>query len=40
VLDAAQSPVLADALERGTGRVSCEPLQLPYLHLSTLVGTA
>jgi hypothetical protein len=40
VLDAAQSPVLADALERGTGRVSCEPMRQPYLHLSTLVGTA
>jgi hypothetical protein len=39
-LDAVQSPVLADALSRGTARVSCEALTMPYLYLSSLVGTA
>ena len=40
VIDSAVSPILADAMERGTGRVECEVLTRPYLHLSTLVGTA
>ena len=40
ILDAAASPVLADALERGTGRIECEVLTQRYLHLSALVGTA
>ena len=40
ILDAASSPVLADALERRTGRVDCEVLTQQYLHLSSLVGTA
>ena len=40
VVDSAMSPVLPDAIERGTGRFECEVLARPYLHLSTLVGTA
>lgn len=40
VIDSAVSPILADAMERGTGRIECEVLRRPYLHLSTLVGTA
>ena len=40
VVDATGSPVLADAVERGTGQVECQILTHPYLHLSTLVGTA
>jgi hypothetical protein len=40
VIDSAISPVLPDAIERGTGRIECEVLARPYLHLSTLVGTA
>ena len=40
VLDAAVSPVLADAINRGTGRVECLALPRAYLHLSPLVGTA
>ncbi len=40
VIDSAMSPVLADAIERGTGRIECEVLARPYMHLSTLVGTA
>jgi hypothetical protein len=40
VIDSAISPILADAMERGTGRIECEVLTRPYLHLSTLVGTA
>jgi hypothetical protein len=40
VLDAAASPVLADALERRVARIDCEVLERPYLHLSSLVGTA
>ncbi|BDC47673.1 hypothetical protein TBR22_A47090 [Luteitalea sp. TBR-22] len=40
VIDSAVSPILADAMERGTGRIECEVLTRPYLHLSTLVGTA
>jgi hypothetical protein len=40
VIDSAVSPILADAMERGTGRVECEVLTRSYLHLSTLVGTA
>jgi hypothetical protein len=40
VLDAASSPVLADALERRVARIDCEVLARPYLHLSSLVGTA
>ena len=40
VIDSAMSPVLPDALERGSGRIECEVLARPYLHLSTLVGTA
>ena len=35
-----QSRVLADALERRTGRIEHQSLPRPYLHLSPLVGTA
>jgi hypothetical protein len=34
------SPVLADALQRQTGRIACDVLGRTYLHLATLVGTA
>jgi hypothetical protein len=40
VIEEARSPVLAMALERRSGRVECEVLPRPYLHLSSLVGTA
>ena len=40
VLDATVSPVLADAVKRGTAQVECHVLTHPYLHLSSLVGTA
>jgi hypothetical protein len=36
----ARSPLLADALERGNGRVECAELSRQYLHLSPLVGVA
>ncbi|MGE4222272.1 MAG: hypothetical protein AB7I23_02960 [Vicinamibacterales bacterium] len=39
-LDTLTSPVLADAVQRGRGRIECHPLPRPYLHLSSLVGTA
>lgn len=39
-LDAAYSPLLADALARGTGRLETYVLPHPYLHLLPLVGTA
>jgi hypothetical protein len=35
VIDSAVSPILADAMDRGTGRIECEVLTRPYLHLST-----
>jgi hypothetical protein len=35
-----QSRVLADALERRSGRIEWQSLPRPYLHLSPLVGTA
>jgi hypothetical protein len=40
VLDAALSPVLADAINRGTGRLDCQVLAHRYLHLLPLVGTS
>lgn len=40
VVSALSSRVLADALERRSGQIECEPLPRPYLHLSPLVGTA
>lgn len=40
VLDAARSPVLADALARGTGRLETYVLPHRYLHLLPFVGTA
>lgn len=40
VLDAALSPVLADAISRGTGQLDCVVLPHRYLHLLPLVGTA
>jgi hypothetical protein len=40
VLDATLSPVLADALGRGTGKLECHVLPHRYLHLLDLVGTA
>jgi len=39
-IDGTVSPVLADAIQRGTGRIECHVLPHPYLHLSSLVGTA
>jgi hypothetical protein len=39
-VDATTSPVLADAIQRGTGRIECRFLPRAYLHLSSLVGTA
>lgn len=39
-IDATVSPVLSDAIKRGTGRVECQILPRRYLHLSPLVGTA
>jgi hypothetical protein len=40
VLDATLSPVLADAIGRGTGLLECHVLPHRYLHLLPLVGTA
>jgi hypothetical protein len=40
VLDAVVSPVLANAVARGTGALECQVLPHPYLHLLPLVGTA
>jgi hypothetical protein len=40
VLDAVRSPILADAVARGTGVLECQVLPQPYLHLLPLVGTA
>ena len=40
VLDATLSPVLADAIERRTGRLECHVPPHQYLHLLPLVGTA
>jgi hypothetical protein len=40
VLDAVVSPVLADAVARGTGSLECQVLPHRYLHLLPLVGTA
>ena len=40
VLDAATSPVLRDALARGTGGLEFHVLPHPYMHLLPLVGTA
>lgn len=39
-LDATVSPVLADAIRRGHGRIESHVLPHAYLHLSPLVGTA
>ena len=39
-LSALGSRVLADALDRKTGRIEWQSLPRPYLHLSPLVGTA
>lgn len=39
-LTASMSPVLADAMRRGTGRIECQMLARPYLHLAPLAGTA
>ena len=39
-VNALQSRVLADALERQTGRIEYLSMPRPYLHLSPLVGTA
>lgn len=39
-LDALESRVLAEALERNAGRLEWQLLPRPYLHLSPLVGTA
>jgi hypothetical protein len=40
VLDATVSPVLADAIGRGTGELECHLLPHRYLHLLPLAGTA
>lgn len=40
VLEATISPVLADAIKRGSGQVDTHLLAHPYLHLSSLVGSA
>jgi hypothetical protein len=40
VLDATTSPVTADALARGTGRMECHVLAYAYQHLSSLVSTS
>jgi hypothetical protein len=40
VLDATLSPVLAEAIERGTGRFEGHILRQPYRHVYPLVGTA
>jgi hypothetical protein len=40
IVDATVSPVLADAMRRGTGQIESQVLTHPYLHLSTLVGTS
>lgn len=39
-VNALGSRVLADALDRRTGKIECQSLPRPYLHLSPLVGTA
>jgi hypothetical protein len=39
-LDASQSPVLADAVKRGTGRIECQILPRQYYRFLSLVGTA
>ena len=39
-IDGTVSPVLADAIRRGTGQVESRVLVHPYLHLSSLVGTS
>lgn len=39
-LDATVSPVLAEAIRRGAGRIESHVLPHPYLHLSPLAGTA
>ena len=40
VVDSVVSPVLADAIREGTGQAEWRVLPHPYLHLSSLVGTA
>ena len=40
VVDATCSPALADAIDRGDGRLETEVLARSYLHLSSLVGTS
>ena len=40
MLSAATSPVTADAIARGDGRLECQVAAHQYLHLSPLVGTA
>jgi hypothetical protein len=39
-LNALASPVLADAVSRGRGRIESQVLAHPYLHLSSLVGSS
>ena len=39
-IDGTVSPILADAIERGHGRIECEVLGHPYLHLAPLVGSS
>jgi hypothetical protein len=40
VLDASLSPILADAISRGSGQLDCQILSHRYLHLLPLVGTS
>jgi hypothetical protein len=39
-LEVVSSPVIADAIERGTGRVECHVLPFSYRHLSPLVASS
>ena len=39
-IDGTVSPILADAIQRGNGRIECDVLGHPYLHLSPLVGSS
>ena len=36
----AQSPAFLDAIERGDGRIECVVFRHPYMHLTSLIGTA
>jgi hypothetical protein len=40
VLDVAMSPLVADAIARGTGRLECHVVARSYLHCAPVIGTA